>query len=75
MLHRLSAVVTKLPRLSFQMGGQDLSGIWKGKQNKTKQNKRDAEAFLLRFLPGWKGERYNHSLLSTVLLSVDKKDN
>lgn len=56
------------------MGGQELPGIWKGKQNKTKQ-KRDAEAFMLLFLPGWEGERYNHSLLSTVLLPVSKKDN
>lgn len=49
------------------MGGQELSGIWKGKQNKTKQ--RDAEAFMLLFLPGRKVQSF---LLSTVLLSVSK---
>lgn len=52
------------------MGGQELSGIWKGKQNKTKQ--RDAEAFTLLFLPGRKVQSF---LLSTVLLPVSKKDN
>lgn len=51
------------------MGGQELSGIWKGYQNKTKQ--RDEEAFMLLFLPGRKVQSF---LLSTVLLSVSKKD-